>query len=98
MKLLQIAYDFDITGTIDDTSLYQSFCRSFRYMGKRNKDSPEAEIGNSLHTDWNMLTLVWTDSIGFEVLYKGELYQLEQTGDQYLVCNCGDFLSSLSNG
>ena len=56
------------------------------------------EIGNSLHTDWNLLTLVWSDLAGLEVLYEDKFYSMEHTGNQYLVCNCGDFLSSLTKG
>jgi len=42
--------------------------------------------------------MVWTDLVGFEVLYEDKYYKVEETGNRYLICNCGDFLSSLTKG
>ena len=68
-------------------------------MGQvKNDANVTMEIGNSLHTDWNLLTMVWTDLVGFEVLYEDKYYKVEETGNRYLICNCGDFLSSLTKG
>jgi isopenicillin N synthase-like dioxygenase len=70
LKLLQLAYpNLDLLSTVDETTLYQSFCRSFRYFPMKQDD---LQIGNSLHTDWNLLTLVWTDRVGLQVLYGGD--------------------------
>ena len=78
LKLLQIAFkDQDLVSTVDETSFFQSFVRSFRYYGGDTGQENQERIGNSLHSDWNLLTLVWTDQPGLEVLYKGNYSNVE---------------------
>merc|ERR1740139_448188 len=93
VKLLQLSFPhLKIIDTVDETSQYQSFTRSFKYY-------PKHEIGNSLHTDWNLLTLVWTDKPGLQVYHEGEYIDYADSDREYsLICNFGDFLSSMSNG
>ena len=79
---------------MDETSNYQSFVRAFRYYGA----SEAQRIGNSLHSDWNLLTLVWTDRPGLEVLHEGQYHNLHPDDDFALICNYGDYLSSMMGG
>ena len=68
--------------------------RSFRYYG----GTQAKQIGNSLHSDWNLLTLVWTDTPGLEVLYEGQYHSLHPNEESALICNFGDSLSSMMKG
>jgi isopenicillin N synthase-like dioxygenase len=71
--------------------------RSFKYYPTFEKD--KTQIGNSLHTDWNLLTLVWTNRVGLQVLYDGEYIDYHDDQNEWsLICNFGDFLSSTSKG
>lgn len=98
MTLLQLAFpELDILSTLDSTSEYQSFVRSFRYYP--DHAPPSTQIGNSLHTDWNLLTLVWSDRPGLEVLHENQYLDFsDPLPGPGLVCNFGDFLSSVSKG
>ena len=64
-------------------------------------------IGSSLHTDWNLLTLVWASSKGLQMATAAgdsnsteyEELQFEDVHPEeelHLICNFGDFLSSFS--
>lgn len=97
VKLLQLAFpELDLLGTVDETTVWQSFARSFKYYPT---EDASATLGNSLHTDWNLLTLVWTDKPGLQVLYEGQYIDYHDEDCEYsLICNFGDFLSSMSHG
>lgn len=49
MDLCSEAFETDFNSTVDITSKYQSFIKSFRYYGRDDKDTV-ATTGNSLHT------------------------------------------------
>lgn len=98
VKLLQLAFpELDLLATVDETTMWQSFARSFKYYP--TEGATAAQLGNSLHTDWNLLTLVWTDKPGLQVLYEDEYIDYHDEKHEYsLICNFGDFLSSISHG
>ncbi|KRX03725.1 hypothetical protein PPERSA_04233 [Pseudocohnilembus persalinus] len=98
VDLCSEAFEFDFNSTIDETSMYQSFMKSFRYYG-RTKNDTVATTGNSLHSDWNLLTLVWADTEGLEVLRDdGKFDKVHPQNQDDLICNFGDFMASLTNG
>jgi isopenicillin N synthase-like dioxygenase len=83
---------------VDESSDYQSLLRSFRYY-KKNEFDPANTGANSLHTDWNLITLVYTDADGFQ--YRdddGKFQNISPETDNCLIVNFGDYLSSLTDG
>jgi len=96
--LADILSNGEITLPIDETSDFQSLLRSFRYY-KKNESDPANTGANSLHTDWNLITLVYTDADGFQYRDNdGNFQNLVPENDKCLIVNFGDFLSSWSDG
>lgn len=83
---------------IDATSNYQCLLRSFRYHPLEALDSA-LTTGNTLHTDWNFLTMVLTDGPGFQYRRNnGEFQNVTPQCATDMVVNFGDFLSAWSDG
>lgn len=83
---------------LGEDSDQESILRSFRYYPLAEGDPPETGA-NSLHTDWNLLTLVWTDGPGFQ--FEGPDGKFEDVGlphDQSLLVNFGDYLAAMTEG
>lgn len=83
---------------IDESSDFQSLLRSFRYYTKTKSD-PDNTCANSLHTDWNFITLVYADANGYQYRDNDGNFQniITETND-CLIVNFGDFLSSWTDG
>ncbi|KAJ8903483.1 hypothetical protein NDN08_004589 [Rhodosorus marinus] len=71
-----------------------SLMRCFHYLR-----SSEGSLGSSPHTDWGFLTLIMPDpdSKGLEVFLDEKWHDVRCSQD-YLVANCGDFLTILTRG
>jgi len=83
---------------IDESSDFQSLLRSFRYYKKTDND-PANTGANSLHTDWNLITLVYADTDGYQYRdNEGNFHNVIPETDECLIVNFGDFLSSWTDG
>ena len=88
----------DIEVPKGQSSDYQSLLRSFRYHKTKGSD-PSNISSNSTHTDWNLLTIVWTNAPGFQVeLEDGSFADVNPEHESYFIVNFGDYLSSLTAG
>ncbi|ANH12815.1 TPA: 2OG-Fe(II) oxygenase family protein [Legionella pneumophila] len=83
---------------IDESSDFQSLLRSFRYYKKTELDPPNTGA-NSLHTDWNLITLVYADADGYQYRdNEGNFQNIIPETDDCLIVNFGDFLSAWTGG
>lgn len=72
-----------------------SLMRCFHYFPSRG----EGETGSSAHTDWGFITVILPEpgKTGLELFFNGTWHSV-RCPEGYLVANCGDYLSVLSNG
>jgi isopenicillin N synthase-like dioxygenase len=70
--------------------------RPLRYLPVKSNESQGRHAAGA-HTDWGILTLLWTTSPGLQIFYKGEWSDVPHVPDAFVV-NLGDMLERWTAG